>query len=190
MSHNPNNHTLLVGVNTEEHKLRIRVGEVVVTGDVQGVTHSCQRLADMVEGPDTDVVILASDDFYPPKNWDRWIIDTIEDPSAILVADGYYRNEAVTIPIMTMGCLKRLNRVIYHTSYVHNYSDQELYYNLLELDLLVDLRDKSPCFEHRNWANKKRRADEVDRPLMDSAKDDGINWNRRMKLTLQERLLR
>jgi hypothetical protein len=165
---------------------------VYVSGDKKGVTNACHYLTHLpdLDGPDEDIVILASDDFYAPKGWDQWLVKAFTKPiEAIRVNDGYTPLDNITIPIMTMGCLKRLNRIIYHTSYHHSYSDTELFYNLKELGLLTDLWNDSPVFEHKNWANNKRPMDDADKTLRGQILHaDSNNYNIRMSISVEDRL--
>lgn len=197
-----NNVITHVAVNTEQQKNQIRQLlnqrkintkiDIHVSGDVVGVTHACHFLSHLhsLDGPDRDIVILASDDMYAPHEWDSWILSKIDQQPlvALLVNDGYIKQNNVTIPIMTMGCLKRLNRIIYHTSYKHSYSDTELYDNLNHLGLMVDTWSQSPVFEHKNWANAKRKFDDVDKHILDMVNGDAHNWLQRQKMPVAERL--
>ena len=162
-----------------------------VSGDVVGVTNACDYLTHLPEldGNDNDIVILASDDMYAPPLWDKWITDNLKEPyKALMVNDGYIKQNNITIPIMTMDCLKMLNRIIYHKSYKHSYSDTELYDNLKSMKILHDLWSKSPIFEHKNWANNKRKSDIVDTQIRSYVNSDAENWNIRKKLSLPDRL--
>ena len=167
--------------------------EVYISGNKKGVTNACCFLSHLqnIDGPYQDIIILASDDFYAPKKWDKWLIETIQKPvEAIRVNDGYIPQDNITIPIMTMGCLKKLNRIIYHTSYHHSYSDTELFHNLKDLEYLTDLWNSSPIFEHKNWANNKRSMDDVDIALRgQTLNDDANNYNARMLLPVEKRIL-
>ncbi|MDB4490286.1 hypothetical protein N9045_02085 [bacterium] len=165
---------------------------VYVSGDKKGVTNACHYLTHLpdLDGPDEDIVILASDDFYAPKGWDQWLVKAFTKPiEAIRVNDGYTPLDNITIPIMTLGCLKKINRVLYHTSYHHSYSDTELFYNLKHLGYLTDLWNSSPVFEHRNWANNKRPMDSIDKALRGEVLEaDSNNYNIRMAMPVKERI--
>lgn len=199
---NYDNITTYIAVNTSQQQARLKQLfnqrglhkqiSVLVSGDIIGVTHACNYLTQLpqLDGPDTDMVILASDDMYAPQHWDSWLISQLgsRTTNAILVNDGYVKQNNITIPIMTMGCLKKLNRIIYHPSYKHSYSDTELYANLLQLDLLLDLWCESPVFEHKNWANSKRKFDHVDKNISDMVSRDADNWRHRQQMKVQDRL--
>ena len=150
---------------------------------------------------DKDIVILASDDFLPPQHWDDYIRAKLEgrNPAALFVRDGYqipdparwHQTPYISLPIMTFGCLRMINYIIYHPDYIHMEADVELYENLLELGLLIDERLKDSCtFEHGHFVRGMRERDE-----WDNAWRTGVTWrhghdtyNRRKKLSLQERL--
>lgn len=165
--------------------------EILISGEKSGVVHACNYLTQLpqLDGPDSDVVILASDDMYAPEGWDTWILSAIKQPNvALLINDGYIKQDNVTLPIMTMGCFKILNRIIYHPSYIHSYSDTELFHNLQEMNMLCDRWNDSPIFEHKNWANHKRQFDSVDRAIMNVVNSDSENWGKRKNMILQDRL--
>jgi hypothetical protein len=71
---------------------------------------------------------------------------------------------------------------------VHQYSDNELYDNLKEMDLLKDLRGESVLFEHVHWHNSKREKDDVDSVIEDATVDDFKIYEERSKLPLEKRL--
>lgn len=185
------NFKLMVAVNTDEQAAAIGIegAEVLVSGNVKGVTHACKMLSDAVQAEPDDIIILASDDFYAPLHWDTWVKKVLHGKcAAVHVHDGYIKQDSMTIPIMTMSCLEKLGRIIYHTDYIHQYSDTELMHNLRELDLLVDRWDNSPVFEHKNWALKKREIDEHDAHYIKVGERDAAVWQRRSKLPIEERL--
>jgi len=152
----------------------------------------------MGECKDEDIVILASDDFLPPYEWDVYLINKLKDKGdvALMVRDGYQLPDssnmihpAVTIPIMTYGCLKKLNMIIYHPIYNHMFSDCELYENLKDLNLLYDDRlNDTTVFEHLHYAAGKRSYDQADILYNMKWKEDENKWNIRKKMPVQERL--
>ena len=191
MADKPDQIVLTIAVNTEEHKSQISesLGKIVVDDTKPGVVHAVNILSHNLNGPNDDIVILASDDMFAPEHWDTWLQDTLRGKTVGLrVNDGYNKQDAITIPIMTMGCLRKLNMIIYHKSYIHQYSDTELYFNLNDLNLLLDVWDSSPIFEHRHWVCNKRQIDEHDQFYAKVVGQDASNWSTRSKLPASERL--
>lgn len=181
----------LVAVDTDEHKLQLHEYDVIVTyKENPGVAEATYVLTTFVKSSPGDIIILASDDFYAPHHWDQWIINQFNNYSGcLLIQDGYQQGGCVTLPIMDHDCLIKLNRVIYHPSYRHQYSDAELYDNLSQMSMLKNLRGpENPIFEHRHWANGKRQLDSVDDACNNQGYHDSINYNNRSKMSLQERL--
>lgn len=160
-----------------------------------GVCAPSYKLSSTLIANEDDIVILASDDFYPPIHWDEYVINKLSGKTgALFVNDGYQlpdssnmKYPSITIPIMTYGCLLKLNKIIYHPEYNHMFSDSELYLNLKELDLLIDDR-KGKEFTHNHWVNGKRNADIIDGQYNLKWKDDENTWNRRRKLPVEERI--
>ena len=113
-----------------------------------------------------------------------------------MVRDGYQLPDssnmlhpAITIPIMTYGCLKKLNMIIYNPIYNHMFSDCELYINLKDLDLLFDDRlNDETIFEHHHYAAGKRNPDQADQSYNLKWKDDELTWNKRKVMNVEERI--
>lgn len=184
--------SITVAVNTEQQKGQLSEYKVLVVGnDKKGPVHATNVLSKHVQGDPSDIILLVSDDFFAPQGWDKFLLDQFENfNGCLLVNDGYQYGGCVTIPIMTYDCLLKLNRIIYHRSYVWQYSDAELYFNLKGLKLLKDVRriKGAPLFEHRHWANGKRQTDSHDRPGIRSGGVDHKNFNNRMKMRMRDRL--
>ncbi len=121
---------------------------IIVNTDKRGVCYPSYELSSKLEGDKEDIVIFASDDFYPPDNYDTYLINKLNNKEGgLMVRDGYQLPDSsnmltpvMSIPILTYGCLERLNKIIYHPAYNHMHSDGELYKNLKELNLLIDDR--------------------------------------------------
>jgi hypothetical protein len=147
---------------------------------------------------ESDIIVFASDDFLPPFDWDSYLFNKMSKKGDIglFVRDGYQKPDssnmlhpAITIPIMTYGCLLKLNRVIYHPEYTHMFSDCELYDNLKDLGLLYDDRiNDETVFEHHHYAAGKRSADQADKAYNMKWKDDELTWNKRKLMPIEERL--
>jgi hypothetical protein len=166
-----------------------RLYEILVTGDKPGVCGPCYELTRTLDGLPGDLVVLASDDFIPPENWDAWVYSQLNSfHGCVLVNDGNDKRACVTLPLMDFACLRSLNKIIYHPTYIHLYSDNELFDVLMELKLLRDERDSGPIFEHHHWLHEKRAKDSVDELVFSFNKRDYDLYNSRKSLPLSEKL--
>jgi hypothetical protein len=185
--------SITVAVNTKQQKEQLgEYKEVLVVGNIKkGPVHATNVLAKHVHGNPSDIVLLVSDDFFAPHGWDKFLLDQFKNfNGCLLVDDGYQYGGCVTIPIMTYNCLLKLNRIIYHPSYIWQYSDAELYFNLRGMKLLKDVRriKGTPLFEHRHWANGKRKTDAHDKHGIVSGGKDHQTFKRRMKMSITDRI--
>jgi len=108
----------------------------------------------------------------------------------IVVNDGVNRADTITLPILDYYTLVRLNMVIYHPSYHHFYSDNELYSNLRDLNLLKNFQQADqPVFEHKHWFGGQRPKSGMDEHNFSMIEVDKANFmKRRALLGLSERL--
>ncbi len=207
-SDNPENIKTYVAVNWKEHADMLRdylKNDYLITLNTNkiGVCYPSYQLSSnlgikMGKCEDDDIVVFASDDFMAPEGWDTYLTSKLNDKGdvGLMVRDGYQLPDssnmlhaAITIPIMTYGCLKKLNMTIYHPVYNHMFSDCELYNNLKELGLLIDDRlTDTTIFEHLHHAAGKRNADGADQAYNAKWKDDEITWNKRKLLSVEERI--
>lgn len=205
---NPENIQTYVAVNWKEHadQLREYLNKnylITVNTNKIGVCYPSYELSSklgikMGVANDNDIVIFASDDFMAPQGWDTYLTSKLNGKGdvGLMVRDGYQLPDssnmlhaAITIPIMTYGCLKKLNMTIYHPVYNHMFSDCELYNNLKDLGLLYDDRiNDTTIFEHLHHAAGKRNADQADQAYNAKWKDDEITWNKRKSLSVEERI--
>jgi hypothetical protein len=111
----------MVAVDTPAERKELDGYHVIVTNKERpGVAAATYALSSVVEADPDDIIILASDDFYPPDDWDTWVVKTLKGKVAcLLIRDGYQQGGCVTLPIMTHSCLLKLNRIIYHPHYHH-----------------------------------------------------------------------
>lgn len=181
-----------IAVNTSEQREQLKEFTNVITvgSEHPGPAWPTYQLTKGLPGEKKDIVILASDDFFSPKDWDSWLIEIFKDyDGGIMVNDGYQLGACITIPILSFGCLLRLNRYLYHPAYNWQYSDAELCQNLKDLNLFKDLRKPGlPVFEHRHWANMRRKYDEVDKTGADHQGKDKETYDKRMAMKVEERL--
>ena len=184
-------------VNTVKKYLTDKDEVIAINQTKFGVCEKAYVLSSQLEAEKDDIVVFASDDFLPPNNWDDYLIEKLKGKEGnLFVRDGYQLPDSsnmlhpcITIPIMTYGCLLKLNKVIYHPAYYHMHSDAELYLNLKELGLLIDDRlTDNTVFEHHHWAAGKRNADQNDQNYHNKWAEDEITWNIRKSMTIDERL--
>jgi len=170
---------------------------IIVKTDRKGVCYPSYMLSSQLEGNNDDIVVFASDDFSPPNNWDKYLEEKLNGKEgALFVRDGYQLPDSsnmlhpcITIPIMTFGCLEKLNKVIYHPAYYHMFSDCELYLNLKDLGLLIDDRKTDlTVFEHHHWAAQKRNPDMNDQSYHNKWAEDDNTWKIRKNMSVEERL--
>lgn len=197
-----------VVVNTEEDLEIIKksVTDIFIIKeqtDNIGVCYPAYKLTSNIgilfgECSEYDIIILASDDFLPPLNWDLYLINKLKNKGnvGLFVRDGYQLPDssnmihpAITLPIMTYGSLLMLNRYIYHPAYTHMFSDCELYDNLKDLGILYDDRlNDDTIFEHLHYAAGKRIMDDADVSYNKKWISDQITWNNRNKLNILDRI--
>jgi hypothetical protein len=207
-SDNPSEIKTYVAVNWEQHKSELEnylESEYLVSlnTDRIGVCYPSYMLSSNLgkefgECKDEDIVVFASDDFLAPKSWDTYLKSKMKEKGdvGLMVRDGYQKPDStnmlhpvVTIPIMTFGCLRKMNGIIYHPAYNHMFSDGELYLNLKDLGLLFDDRlNDEMTFDHLHYAAGKRNADRADQAYNSKWKDDEITWNKRKLMSVEERL--
>lgn len=194
---NNDNFTTKVVVDTEkDQRFLENLGYDVIryTGGTRGITKPLTMLTQsMIYVKDNDIIVVMSDDYYPPKDWDKFLIDTYKEyTGGINVYEGRpekIQNEIVPLPIVDGATLKKLNYIIYHPAYTHMYSDNELRDNLAEMGLIKNFGITCPYkFEHRHWVFGKRTQDDHDKTLGKLAILDKQIYAKRKELTLEQRL--
>lgn len=205
---NPKDIQTYVAVNWKEHAdvLKDYLKEnylLTLNTNKIGVCYPCYQLTsklgiDIGNCKENDIIVFASDDFLPPNSWDMYLINKLEGRGdvGLFVRDGYQLPDssnmlhpAITIPILTYGCLLKLNRTIYHPAYSHMFSDCELYDNLKDLNLLYDDRiNDVTIFEHHHWAAGKRKADGADGAYNSKWQEDEVIWTRRKNMKVEDRI--
>jgi hypothetical protein len=207
-SDNPENIQTYVAVNWQQHADEIKEYLksnflLVLNTNKIGVCYPGYQLSsklgiEMGNCNESDIVVFASDDFIAPHGWDTYLINKLKGKKdvGLMVRDGYQLPDssnmlhpAITIPIMTWGCLRKMNGVIYHPAYNHMFSDCELYNTLKDMNMLYDDRlNDETVFEHLHYAAGKRNADMADKAYNDKWKEDELTWNRRKLMSVEERI--
>jgi len=185
---------IYTAVNTDAEAEVLKEYNCMVTGDNVGVTIPATALSKKIfnmDLPDDDIVIFASDDMFPPVNWDVLLDNQFDGYNGCIVFnDGIQYNPIVTLPIMTFDTLKQLNGIIYNPAYTHSYSDNELYDNLVELGMIRDIRRSAALivFEHRHHIVGKRKADKIDVKFLTHEGTDHAIYNRRKSMSLEDKI--
>jgi hypothetical protein len=207
-SDNPENIQTYVAVNWKEHadQLRDYLNKnyiITVNTNKIGVCYPSYQLSSnlgikMGVAKDDDIVVFASDDFMAPQGWDTYINNKLEGKGdvCLMCRDGYQLPDSsnmlhasITIPIMTYGCLRKMNGIIYHPAYNHMFSDSELYNNLKDLGMLYDDRlNDDTIFEHLHYVAGKRNYDDADKAYNVKWAEDEITWNNRKLLPVEKRI--
>ena len=207
-SDNPENIQTYVAVNWQQHADELKdylKSNFLITLNTNkiGVCYPSYQLSSnlgvkMGQCKDDDIVVFASDDFMAPQGWDTYLINKLNGKGdvGLMVRDGYQLpdssnmlHSAITIPILTYGCLVKMNRTIYHPSYNHMFSDCELYNTLKEMNMLYDDRlNDETTFEHHHYAAGKRQADQADQAYNNKWKEDELTWNKRKLMSVEERI--
>lgn len=161
----------------------------------KGVCKPLYYLTSQLDVQDTDILVVISDDFTPPKNWDQFLLNVytkIERGVISVEIDGPNdgaRNFIISLPILDGYSFKKLNRMIYHPSYNHMYSDNELYDISKELGLLKILKDTGYKFKHHHWSSGGRKFDENDKNIGgDIYKYDKNNYFKRKSQKIEKKI--
>jgi hypothetical protein len=89
---------------------------------------------------------------------------------------------------MNYGCLKKINKVIYHPAYNHMFSDCELFLNCKELGMIINGYHDGIQFLHVHHSAGLRQPDQADQQYHSKWQVDQQTWNKRKLLPLEERL--
>ncbi len=195
LSANPDQVEIIFGVNTNQDWIKIGLekrphSSAFLFKDARpGVTATATELS-RLPVDDSDIIVLASDDFEAFMGWDRLIALELSGAYDALIADGYkIGTNIVPIPIVNGVLLKRLNGILYHPDYRHFISDQELFDVLTEMRVIKDRRGCGMiCFQHRHWSFKGRKKDQFDERNNTWWNEDKATYERRKKMSLEEKL--
>jgi len=124
-----------------------------------------------------NILIVVSDDFDAPENWDKLLLDATEGKEDFIVKtpDGIQKT-LITLPIMDRIYYKRFG-YIYHPGYQHLFCDQEMTTVAHYLGKVIEVPVK---FEHLHYSTGQFKKDAI------SVKNDKT-WGQGKKL-FNERL--
>ncbi len=157
-----------------------------------GCCHAVTVLSTQLQCYDSDIVVLASDDFEAPLGWDDHLREQYKKAGfeALIVNDGYpVDNTIVPMPVVSGWLLKEMNGIIYNPAYRHMYSDNEFYDVITEMKVKKSLRDsKEYRFKHLHWTADGRLHDHHDSQNYEHVESDKLTYNARRLFALDGRL--
>ena len=104
-----------------------------------------------------DLVIVVSDDFDCPDNWNEKLND-VSGEIAIYINDGYsFGKRLMTLPILSKALIDRLG-YIYYPSYTGMFADNDLFEVCDRLGVLVT---KDVRFQHEHYTNGRASMDDT-----------------------------
>ena len=168
----------------------------MIYDEKSGYNSAITYLTTNLETDDEDILLLLSDDFKCPYGWDEYLYKKFADfDGALFLNDGYQDVNVkegclcITLACMTFSALKKLNKIVFNPAYNHFFSDTEAYVNLRQLDILKDDRDiDNMVFYHNHYCRGGRKQDEYDLKNHRHWGTDHETFDKRMQLTLDERL--
>lgn len=132
---------------TEYRALARRRGLGLLVGANRSIVDAVNAAARRCDG---ELLVVASDDFGCPKDWDEALVAALGDDldRAVLVADGV-EDRILTLPVLGRRFYESLGHV-YHPDYVSMYADDELTEVARRRGRLVDARHL--VFPHRHYS--------------------------------------
>ncbi len=135
-----------------------------------------------------NIIIVPSDDFHPPMNWDMYLKEKMDNFYGILKVNDGHMKDIISIPVMKYPALEYMNHVIYHPAYDHMFCDKELHLTAYDLGICRAVEMSDPVFEHKHWAHSTRNKDEHD-AINDAGYKVGEElFNKRARMDVSDRL--
>lgn len=145
----------------EAYHNRISELNLRATYSVNGTAiNAINRVAPNTKG---NLIVVVSDDFDCPPQWDYFLLKKLEDKTDYLVktSDGYMNNKwLITLPIMDRAYYNRFGYV-YYPEYQHMFSDTEMTCVGNMLGKVIDLQDPNFIFEHKHYSANKMVKDAI-----------------------------
>jgi hypothetical protein len=102
---------------------------------------------------DGDILIVVSDDFECPQNWDKSIIEAVmaNDNFVLMINDGYKHLNIISLPILSRKFYEKYGYV-YYEEYFSIYADADLYERAKMDDKIIEVRHL--LFKHNHYTVK------------------------------------
>lgn len=187
----PENVHIRIGVDTREDLVEVDHFDDVVFCEHcrKGVVDPLNKMLEDFEVNDNDIMIVASDDFYPPPSWDFYLEnEAMENFNGVLKVNDGQMADIITIPIMRYSAFVKMGRIIYHPAYRHMFCDKELHDTAQELGICRSVERSAPLWEHRHPVFGTRDPDIHDNFNNEMYQEGKEIYAKRRYLTLTERM--
>lgn len=163
---------------------------LICKDNTKGVVKPLNKLLENFEADDDDILVVVSDDFYAPQNWDMYLHETMREFDGVLKVNDGHMDDIISIPIMRYKAFVKMNRTIYHPAYNHMFCDKELHDTANELGICRSVDRGDPVFQHRHPHFNSRESDSHDKANNEDYKTGKEIYTKRRYMTLQERMER
>ena len=130
----------------------------IIMGDSTNMVQASNAAAERSQG---DILVLVSDDMFPPIGWDTKLIERFDaygdEPVVLQVFDGI-RSDIVTLPIMNRLAYEKLG-YLYHPAYISMFADNDLAETARKHGFYRV--DKNLEFDHRHYTVGKSKLDKT-----------------------------
>jgi len=186
----PGNIKTKVAVDTEEDQAQLLSDfDVSITFNPRGgVVKPLHQLLIHLKYEDDDIIIVPSDDFYPPGNWDMIIQENMHQGDGVLKVNDGHMDDIISIPIVKGWAVTKMGGCIYHPAYDHMFCDKELHDTAHELGICRSMSKADPEWKHKHPHHQSRDADEFDKRNSNSYHRGKEIYTQRRYMTLEERL--
>lgn len=153
----------------------------IIVSDNKNLVQALQKVKpETIRG---DIIIVVSDDFDCPMNWDKELLSVVGDRKefAVKINDGITKadNPILTLPILSKPLFNRLG-YIYYPEYIGMFADNDLFEACDKLGAIIHA--PKLLFQHNHWVNNKARRDETH-----GRHDNPLSWNIGKRLLEQRR---
>jgi len=181
-------HTKVVVDSVEDAEILKDFKPMVVNNTIKGIVYPLFQLLKDFKANPRDIMVVPSDDFYPPINWDMYLREKMLTMKMVLQVNDGNMSDIMALPVMTYAAYEMMNRIIYHPAYSHMFCDKELYDTAMELAICEKVDPTDPLFEHKHYFFQTREMDDHDKILDEAYAEGKAIYTKRRYLTFQERL--
>jgi hypothetical protein len=184
----PENVITKVAVDSKEDAEYLPDFDVIISDNPGGVVKPLNDLLGNFKGEPGDILIVPSDDFYPPSNWDMYLEHNFRNFKGLLKVNDGHMDDIISIPILKYEAFEQLNRTIYHPAYSHMFCDKELHDSVWELGICKAVSMADPEWVHKHPVFGTRKMDKSDERNTLKYSEGKEIYSRRRYLSLRERL--